>query len=393
MGLVDGAGQFDHVQGGVLGQGGVEDGQAEGAADVSAEVHQARGVLDHVRRQGGHRHLLRGDHGQHDAGPAHGLDPSELPEAPLIRHDAGVPHAPGGHHEAHEHQDARIHRPHQPPGDGACGEHGQAGDDHGGADLGRRIVAHSPQKQRQQEGAAEQGRADDEGHQHPDHEVAVAEGAQLDDRIAVAERAPDEGRTADGGDDAEQQDHVVGEPVLLGALLQHELQAHQEGGHQGQAQPVEALGQAGVALVEMGVAPDQEQDDHAGKDVYEEQPAPAEPFGQMPAQGRADGGGQRYDQPHDDAGRHAPLGREGGEGHGEDGRDHGPADEALKRAEDDHHLDRRRQAHGHAHHQEAETGGQEDLLRAPQPRQVSRQRDHHDLGDQIGGLDPADLIG
>ena len=48
---------------------------------------------------------------------------------------------------------------------------------------------------------------------------------------------------------------------------------------------------------------------------------------------------------------------------------------------------------GGAGHREGDAGGEEQIAGGHHPRQPTRQRNHHHLGDQIGGLDPADFIG
>src|SRR4029077_3242770 len=72
--------------------------------------------------------------------------------------------------------------------------------------------------------------------------------------------------------------------------------------------------------------------------------------------------------------------------------DHGRAQEPLQRPEQDHALDVPGEAAEHAGEGEARGGDGEQPARREHPREPARQRDHHDLRDQIGGLHPADLV-
>ena len=74
-------------------------------------------------------------------------------------------------------------------------------------------------------------------------------------------------------------------------------------------------------------------------------------------------------------------------------RDHRPADEALDGPEDDHRLEvPGRAANALVSGEQAGRDG-EQPARRQRLGQEGRERDHHDLGHQIGGLDPVDLVG
>src|SRR3546814_5616694 len=59
-------------------------------------------------------------------------------------------------------------------------------------------------------------------------EVEVAEGLQVDDRVAVGQAAPEEQHGADSGGDGEVADRLVAEPVIAGAFLDDVFEAAEE---------------------------------------------------------------------------------------------------------------------------------------------------------------------
>ena len=85
----------------------------------------------------------------------------------------------------------------------------------------------------------------------PASEVAVGEGAQVDDGLLGVERAVEEADAADDADDRQDQHRLVLEPVVQRPLFQHIFEAAQERRHEAQARPVEGLEQAEIRLVEI----------------------------------------------------------------------------------------------------------------------------------------------
>jgi hypothetical protein len=195
-----------------------------------------------------------------------------------------------------------------------------------------------------------------------------------------------------GGDGGEERDGRVVEPVVLRPFLQDVLKPAEESRHRDEAEPVEGLEQPEVRLVEVDQQQDRDGHDDSGHDIDEEQPVPREGVGEVAADGRADRGGERRHEPDQRRDDRLPGGREDQVGRGEHGRDHAPADEALQRTPYDHLVDRGRHAAHHARQREACGGRGEQDARAERARQEAGQRDGDDLGDQVGGLHPGDLV-
>lgn len=227
----------------------------------------------------------------------------------------------------------------------------------------------------------------------PVAKLRLREGLQVDDRIAIGQAAPEEDHCAHDAGQREPAHCLVGEPVLAGAFLQHIFQAAEEQRQAGQAGIVEALDQRIIRFVDIHEAPDQCDHGDAGHDVDQEQPVPGEQLGQVAAERRPDGGGQRGDQADDHGGAGHLVTRKDHVGRGEHRRDHRTAQEALQRAQHDHGFQIGR--HGAADAGQGEAGRRdgEQHARRQQPRQITAERDHDHLGDQIAGLHPADLIG
>jgi len=208
----------------------------------------------------------------------------------------------------------------------------------------------------------------------------------------AAQLSMDKKHTAADSQYREPQDQIILEPALLGAFLDDVLHAQQENGHTEQAQPVEPLGQTAVALVEVAVAAHQKQRKQAGADIDEEQPAPIEPLGEVPAESWPDRGSQGDDHARHHIGCDPSFRREGCESGRKHRRDHGAANEPLQPAGNNQHVHRGGKPCNDTHDQKAKAGGQINLLGPPDPRQEGRQRNHHHFGDQIGALNPADLV-
>ena len=145
------------------------------------------------------------------------------------------------------------------------------------------------------------------------------------------------------------------------------------------------------------IHPDEDKSEHSDgrprRDVDVEDRTPADGFGQESADRRPKSWRQHRDHAQDRR-YHRPLRtRKEGETGGEHGGDHGAADKALQHAKGDHGLDvpgrpakRRRQRKKASGQGEQPAGGQG-------LGQEGGKRDHHQLGHQIAGLNPADLVG
>ncbi|MEY9359078.1 hypothetical protein ABH994_001799 [Bradyrhizobium yuanmingense] len=228
---------------------------------------------------------------------------------------------------------------------------------------------------------------------HPTAKLRVGEGAQIDDRLGRREHAPEEGDGRETADPGADRDRRVLHPLMLRSFLQHVFQRAEEARHEQQAPPVEAVEQFEMRLVEIDQRQHTQCNADAGHDVDEEQPVPRHQVGDVAADRRPDGRGQRRDEPDDGADDVEFRARENRVGRGEHGRDHAGAEKALQRTPEDHLLDRRGEAAKQACGGEARRRDREQEPRAEGARQESRQRDRDHLGDQIGGLNPGHLAG
>jgi hypothetical protein len=156
---------------------------------------------------------------------------------------------------------------------------------------------------------------------------------------------------------------------------------------------VEVAEQRPVRLVEIDQGHCGARHQQTRNDLDEKQPMPGQSIGEVATDRWTDGRCQGRHQA--DQGRHqAELGpRKNNVSGGEHGWDHAAADEALHGAPEDHLID----VGGQTAHQ---TGGgeaagreREQKPRAKGTGKIARERDHHHLGDQIGGLDPGNLVG
>ncbi|MGY3651529.1 hypothetical protein ACVWW2_006820 [Bradyrhizobium sp. LM4.3] len=116
---------------------------------------------------------------------------------------------------------------------------------------------------------------------------------------AAVKHAPEEGDPRDGADRGADRDRGVLQPFVLRAFLQYVFQRAEEAGHEQQAPPVEAVEQFEVRLVEIDQRQHPQGDADAGHDVDEEQPVPRHQVGDVAADGRPNGRGQRRDQADD----------------------------------------------------------------------------------------------
>ena len=130
------------------------------------------------------------------------------------------------------------------------------------------------------------------------------------------------------------------EPVVLFALVEHDLESAHGDGEKGQAHVVHVAQLGAVGLDPRRIidqARDQNEGQDADRDVDEEDPAPGEVVGDPAAEGGADGGREHGDEAVERKGLSALLRLEGV---GHDGLGHGlhaAAARALNDAEDEQH--------------------------------------------------------
>ena len=208
---------------------------------------------------------------------------------------------------------------------------------------------------------------------------------------AVSSRTTNKSKAHEGGD-GKIPYHVRGEPVLLVALLQHDLERPEPDGHEEQTREIDLpLFPDEVGRV-FDEAHDQEHVEDAHRDIDIEYPGPGVVVGEPSAEGRPEG------RPEDDAetvdahGRCLFF-------HGERLSQHrlrqgyeGTAADALENAEDDH----RRQVPGDpAEHGRAreDRDGKKVKPFAPEPGAQERDNGHDDdAGEDVARRDPGDLL-
>ena len=147
--------------------------------------------------------------------------------------------------------EARVEPFDELAGDRRGQKHHQAGDEHGLADHQRIVAAHLGEIDREQIGQAVKADAEHEGEQAADGEIAVGEGAQVDDRHPRRQHAGEEDHRRNRGDDGDDEDRVVVEPFVTRAFLEHVFERAEKSGHADQAVPVEILQQREIGLVEI----------------------------------------------------------------------------------------------------------------------------------------------
>ena len=155
------------------------------------------------------------------------------------------------------------------------------------ADLQRAVAAHLGQKQRHEIGRAVHPDAHGEGKERAEREIAVEEGAQIDDRLAVGQHPPEKQSAAHDRDEHRDADRIVVEPVPARTFVERVFEAAEKGRHQEHAGQVKIAQQRQVGLVDIDRDPDHRGDRQAWDDVDQEQPMPGKRIGQKPAERRA----------------------------------------------------------------------------------------------------------
>jgi hypothetical protein len=134
---------------------------------------------------------------------------------------------------------------------------------------------------------------------------------------------PDERDHAGDKEEGEEADEVGGEPVVLLALVEHDLHAAHGDGEEGEADVIHLEEAGAVGLDPRGIfneAGDEDEGEDADGDVDVEDPAPGEVVGDPAAEGGTDGGCEDGDEAVEREGLAALLGLEGV---GHDGLGHG----------------------------------------------------------------------
>jgi hypothetical protein len=194
-------------------------------------------------------------------------------------------------------------------------------------------------------------------------------------------------------------DEVGAETVVLLIAIEKDLQGAEADDDQGQADhiDVQALRQKGLALVFQDLRfhhqpLDQEQGQHANREVDQKDPVPGEVVRQPAAQDRTDGGGADDRQAVERKGL-GPLfrGKRVSE-HGLLGRCHPASADALDDAGDQHHGQRG----GHRAHQRRQ-GEQRDTahvkaLAAQHVGKPAADRQDDSVGDEVAGEDPGRFV-
>jgi hypothetical protein len=253
------------------------------------------------------------------------------------------------------------------------------------------MVAHQPQEEGHEIDRAIEPCAEGEAEEASRREAALPKEAKLHDRATMAQAAPNR---PDATTNAQQRkrEHESAAPTALGPFLEQNLQAAEE-----------ERGEQGARIIELAqeppvwpLAPQQraghEQDEQTWRQVDQEQPMPGPAVGDVAADHRT----QRRRQHREDAGHRrrqqaAVLGKEGEAGCEHRGDD-GPAAEALHGATKEEDGVTRAQRRAQARGRESSDGQQEEAAQGKKTRESGGEGDRDDLGDEIGGLHPAQEV-
>ena len=206
----------------------------------------------------------------------------------------------------------------------------------------------------------------------------------------------DERDHAGDKEEGKDADEAGGEPVVLFALVEHDLQAAHGDGEEAEAEVVH-VAQAGAVGLDPGrvfdQAGDEDEGEDADRDVDEEDPAPGEVVGDPAAKGGADGGREDGDEAVEGEGLAALLGLEGV---GHDGLGHGlhaAAARALQNAADEQHGQRGRRAAEKAGDGKDDNAEQKEVAPSHDAGGPGADGQHDGVGDQIAGQHPGALVG
>ena len=213
---------------------------------------------------------------------------------------------------------------------------------------------------------------------------------QIDHRYARTQRPPDEAADAEHRNSGEESNVGVVEPIVLLALVQHVLHCTKADREQRKSNPIELEGTRLDRIAQ--IVPDQCCRDDADRQIDEERPAPREIVGNP-------------------ATEHRPERRTDDHTHCEDplrqallfervriaqnrlrGGDQATSAEALNDAPEDRRSKARREAAHQRGDREDDDRGKEVLTPAESRGEPGRDRNHHDIGNDVSGDDPRTLI-
>ena len=209
----------------------------------------------------------------------------------------------------------------------------------------------------------------------------------------VGQHAPEEQGRGDARHDDGGEDRVVRKPIPARAFLERVFEAAEKQRHQHEpAVRSKWRNSDTVGFVDVDQEPYGDGDGDAGHEVDQKQPVPGKGIGQIAADRRAQGRRQVQDQRDQHHDRRQLRHSEFRINDGKHQRHHGAAAEPLHRPINDHLAEARRGRAQRARRGEAECRGHEQHAGRQQPRQHPGQWHHDDVGNQIGGLHPADLV-
>ena len=215
---------------------------------------------------------------------------------------------------------------------------------------------------------------------------------QVEKRRFRRQLDPDEQYERDCCDDRQAQDEGRAEPVVLVAFLQHRLQAGEPDRHGGDSGPVAGLQERQVHRLVVEREPQHDHHQDAGHEIDVEDILPAPVLGEIAADRRTDGRREgRRDGEQRQADRLPVLGQErddDGEGH----RDQHAAGEALDGSQHDHLAEVAGKRAGDREDEEQHRIDDQVAAHGEDARQPAGQRDDDDLGDEVGGGDPAAVV-
>ena len=125
------------------------------------------------------------------------------------------------------------------PGHGHDDDESDASGGKGQAGVGGGVTEKLLQELRLQDGGGVKHASDQHHEQEADREVLELEELEVHERGLVAPLPPDEAGDADDEHDAEGADEVRGEPIVLFAFVEHDLEAAHGEGEEAEADVVE----------------------------------------------------------------------------------------------------------------------------------------------------------
>ena len=219
---------------------------------------------------------------------------------------------------------------------------------------------------------------------------------QIDERVFLPPLPPDKRDHAADKEEGEEADEIGGEPIVLLALVEHNLQAAHGDGEETEADIIHIEQAGAIGLDPRGIfdeAGDEKEGENADGDVDVEDPAPGEVVGDPAAEGGPDGGGEDGDEAVEGKGLAALLGRKGVS---HDGLSHGleaAAAGSLKDAEEQKHGQREGRAAEEAGDGEDDDAEDEEVAASEDTGGPSTERENDGIGDKVAGENPGALIG